>query len=153
MIFLGYTFRDEARWLGARLFAELVPSSGQTGTDSIRFAKSSSGHFLVEVLVDGVAVQFLVDTGATDIILSPADGARLGFDTNALRYSKTYSTANGSVKAAPVKLEIMTLGPIRLEGVRASVNSAKMSKSLLGMSFLNRLSGYEVSGDHLVLYP
>jgi aspartyl protease family protein len=153
VIFLGYSFRDEATWLGNRLYAELVPVSGDSSSDSIRFAKSSNGHFQIEVMVDGVPVQFLMDTGATDIVLSPSDAIRLGFDTDALRYSKTYNTANGTVSAAPVKLGKMTLGPIHLERVRASVNSAEMGKSLLGMSFLNHLSGYNVSGDHLVLFP
>ncbi len=153
IIFLGYSFRDEARWLGNRLYAELVPTSGESGTDSIRFAKSRNGHFLVEVHVDGVPIRFLVDTGATDIVLSPADGTRLGFDVDALAYSKTYNTANGTVRAAPVELGTMTLGPIQLSGVRASVNDAQMSESLLGMSFLNRLSRFEVTGDHLVLFP
>jgi aspartyl protease family protein len=153
VLFIGYSFRDEAKWLGGKLYAELVPVSGETNAGSIRFAKSSNGHFQVEILVDGIPVQFLVDTGATDIILSPGDAIRLGFDTSALRYSKIYNTANGSVHAAPVELGVMTLGPISLRDTRASVNSAKMSKSLLGMSFLNRLSGYEVSGDHLVLHP
>lgn len=153
IVFLGYSFREEAKWIGTRLYAELVPVSGQSGADSIRFAKSSNGHFLVEVSVDGIPIRFLVDTGASDIILSPADATRLGFELTALRYSKIYNTANGQVQAAPVDLAEMVVGPIHLKGIRASVNSVEMNISLLGMSFLNRLSGFEVSGDHLVLRP
>lgn len=153
VLFLGYSFRHEARWLGNRLYAELIPASGQSSAEDIRFAKSSNGHFLVEVRVDGVPVRFLVDTGASDIVLSPADAQRLGFDIDALDYSKIYNTANGTVRAAPVDLGTMVLGPIRFNDVRASVNKANMSESLLGMSFLNQLTGFRVSGDYLVLHP
>ena len=64
-----------------------------------------------------------------------------------------YRTANGMVRAAPVKIKRMTVGPVTLENVRASVNRADAIRSLLGMSFLGRLSGYEVRGDRMILRP
>ena len=111
------------------------------------------GHFVAEVTVDGTDVRFLVDTGASDVVLSPADAERLGFDPARLRFSKFYRTANGTVRGAPVRLSEMKIGPIRVTDVRASVNEADMNRSLLGMSFLNRLSGYAVEGGRLILKP
>jgi len=123
------------------------------------------GHFVAEVTVDGTdvrflvdtgasdVVRFLVDTGASDVVLSPADAERLGFDPARLRFSKFYRTANGTVRGAPVRLSEMKIGPIRVTDVRASVNEADMNRSLLGMSFLNRLSGYAVEGGRLILKP
>ena len=111
------------------------------------------GHFVVEIEVNGIAIRFLVDTGASDVILSPADAARLGFNLSDLRYIRTYRTANGIVQGAPVRLDRVAVGPIALTNVRASVNGAPMRRSLLGMSFLSRLSGYEVRDDRLTLRP
>ena len=101
--------------------------------------------------MNGVALRFLVDTGASDVVLGPADARRLGFDVAALDYSRRYRTANGVVFGAPVTLDRVRVGPIALDDVRASVNGAEMARSLLGMSFLGRLKGYEVSDDVLTL--
>jgi len=87
------------------------------------------------------------------VVLSPADARRLGFDPDTLDFSKVYRTANGTVYGAPVRLRSLTIGSIRIDNVRASVNGAEMSRSLLGMSFLERLSGYEVTAGSLILYP
>ncbi|MDE0994022.1 MAG: TIGR02281 family clan AA aspartic protease, partial [Rhodospirillales bacterium] len=95
----------------------------------------------------------LIDTGASDVVLSPLDAKRLGFNLERLRYSKIYRTANGSVKGAPVILGQITIGSIQLLNVPASVNGADMNRSLLGMRFLNQLSRFEISGNQLILTP
>ncbi len=84
-------------------------------------------------------------------MLSPADARRLGFDLGRLAFTEYYATANGTVRGAPIRLDEIVVGPIRLTNLRASVNEAAMDTSLLGMSFLNRLDSYEVRGDTLTL--
>ena len=64
---------------------------------------------------------------------------------------RSYSTANGIGRGAPVRLDRIMLGPIDLVNVRASINEAAMDRSLLGMSFLNRIGGYQVRGEVLTL--
>lgn len=157
LVFIAYSFRYEAKSLGNRLLAELAPSLGQQQSNAMRFPVSPNGHFVVEAVIETGAAQnpvrMLVDTGASDVVLSPADARRLGFDPETLEFSKLYRTANGAVYGAPVRLRSMTIGSIRVENVRASVNGADMNRSLLGMSFLERLSGYEVTEGSLILYP
>ena len=102
-------------------------------------------------LVDGVKIKFLVDTGATDVVLNSGDAMRLGLNFKQLSFDKIYQTANGIVRGAPVKLGRVKIGPIEITNVRASVNGADMTNSLLGMSFLSRIGGYEVIGDRLTL--
>lgn len=153
VLVLGYSFRHEAQNLGDRLLAELVPHRGRVVDGTVAMAAGESGHFIVEANVDGVDLRFLVDTGASDLVLSPADAKRLGFDTEKLSFTKTYRTANGVVHGAPVRLGRVAIGPIVVEDVRASVNGAAMNRSLLGMSFLNRLSGYAVEDGRLILKP
>ena len=154
VLFTGYSYRYELSQIGDRLLGELIPSGGievTGGAVSIRVNKS--GHFVVEAVVDGVSVRFLVDTGASDVILSPGDAARLGFDVKTLAFTRPYQTANGLVFGAPVRLGLLSIGPITMTGVRASVNGAPMKRSLLGMSFLGRLSGYDVSRETMIPRP
>ncbi|MDP6351930.1 MAG: TIGR02281 family clan AA aspartic protease [Alphaproteobacteria bacterium] len=152
-LLLVYSFRHEADDLARRLAGELVPSAGTVAGGAVRFPASLGGHFMVEADVDGVAVRFMVDTGATDVVLSPADARRLGYDLDRLSFTRVYRTANGQVRGAPVRLGRVSIGPIVVDDVRASVNSAAMERSLLGMSFLNRLGEYTVSDDTLTLRP
>ncbi|MFQ5786172.1 MAG: TIGR02281 family clan AA aspartic protease [Alphaproteobacteria bacterium] len=150
---VGYSFRFELEDLGARILGALQPSRGTTiGDNSVSFRAGVDGHFRVEALVDGVPIRFLVDTGASDVVLRPADARRLGLDPGRLVYSRLYRTANGVVRGAPVRLGEVTVGPIRVTGIVATVNEAAMESSLLGIGFLGRLRGYEVRADTLILH-
>lgn len=146
-----YSFRHEFKSLGDRMLFELLPHRGQVTENKIMFRARENGHFVVEAEVDGTPIRFLVDTGASDVVLSPADARRLGFDLAKLEFTRLYRTANGTGRGAPVRLRQVTIGPIEITGVRASVNGAPMDISLLGMSFLGRLSGYEATADTLTL--
>jgi aspartyl protease family protein len=146
---IGYSFKDE---LGSRLLGELVPQRGTANPDgSVTFRAGEDGHFHVEARINGTRLRMLVDTGASQVVLSPSDARRLGIDTAGLDFRHLSETANGPVSGAPVTLREITVGSVRLTDVMASVNGAEMSESLLGMTFLSRLSGFEVSGDRLTL--
>ena len=151
VLFVGYSLRHDFLRLMDRLAAELLPHQGLVSDAAISFRANAQGHFVVEADVDGTALRFLVDTGASDVSLSPADAERLGFDLAELDYTRRYRTANGMIRGAPVRLSRVAIGPIVLDDVRASVNEAPMKHSLLGMSFLERLSGYEVASETLTL--
>ncbi|MEX2617370.1 MAG: TIGR02281 family clan AA aspartic protease [Alphaproteobacteria bacterium] len=149
---LAYSNRFEFAALGNRFLGELVPGLGVEGdSGEILFRAGAGGHYQVEGRVNGVPVRFLVDTGASDVVLSPRDAARIGFDPAALDFSRTYRTANGAVQAAPVTLDAIEIGPIAIRNVSAAVNGAALDNSLLGMSFLNRLTGYRVENGTLTL--
>jgi aspartyl protease family protein len=150
-LLLAYSLKDQAIGLGWRLAAELYPQLGTASGESISFRARTDGHFVVEAGVDGQALLFLVDSGASDVTLSPQDAERLGIDLKTLRFDKVYKTANGMVRGAPIRLKKVTIGPIALTDVRASVNGTAMETSLLGMSFLARLSAWRVEGDRLTL--
>lgn len=154
VLLLGYSFRAEFQALGSRLTGELLPHRAQEAPgDGVTIRASAGGHFIAEATVNGVAIRFLVDTGASEVMLSPRDAERLGFDLKSLSFNRMYQTANGTVMGAPVRLEDIRIGAITVRDVRASVNGAAMKRSLLGMSFLGRLGGYRVDGDVLTLTP
>ena len=153
-LILAYSFKDEFIALKDRLVAELSPTTGRVEQGgSVIFQRARGGHFQVEAEIDGQPIRFLVDTGASLVVLSPDDAARLGFDLDRLDYSQVFNTANGQGRGAPVRLAEIRVGPIVARDVRASVNQAPMGGSLLGMTFLDRLSGFQVEGDRLTLYP
>jgi len=146
-----YSLRHEFKALGDRMLSELLPHRGSVSEGRVTFRAREGGHFVIEAQVEGTPLRFMVDTGASDVILRPPDAQRLGFDLDNLNFSRVYQTANGTVRGAPVRLRQITVGPIQVSDVRASVNGAPMDTSLLGMSFLSQLSGYEVTADTLTL--
>ena len=138
--------------LADRVMGELRPSEGQlTGDHALTYRASSGGHFLVEAKVGDVPVRFLVDTGASHVMLSRADAARLGLDPAHLRYTQRFGTANGEILAAPVTLDKFSLGPVTFDRVRAYVSDGDFAGSLLGLSLLRRFRSYEVRDGTLTL--
>lgn len=148
----GYGYRFEARAVGQRVLGELLPGyAANSGEAAVTLRAGANGHYRVDAVVDGARLSFLVDTGASDVVLSLADARKLGFNPDTMAYTQVYSTANGLVRGAPVVLGSITIGGIRITNVDASVNEAPMAGSLLGMSFLGRLSAFEVQNGSLTL--
>ena len=154
----GYSYRTEMRRISDRILGEIDPARGQAvpGQESatggtMLFTMADDGQFHIEGTVGGVPVRFILDTGASDVMLTPADARRLGFDPAALAYTRSYLTANGTVMGAPVVLSSLDIGPIHMNDVAASVLEKPGDMSLLGMSFLRRLKGYQVHGSNLIL--
>lgn len=152
-LILAHSYRDVFQDVSRRLRGELMPSSGMANSDgTLTFRAAGDGHFYIEAMVEGTPVLFLVDTGATMVVLSPADARRIGFDFDSLTFSSMAETANGIVRGAPVKLRNIQIEGLRLTDVAAEVNQAEMRQSLLGMSVLSRI-GFDVRGDKLTLHP
>jgi aspartyl protease family protein len=133
----------------------------QSNADSFRPATSSrnltlesgqDGHYPAEARIEGRRVDFIVDTGASLVILRASDAARLGIRPMRSDYTATVSTANGKIKAARASLDRVELGGITVENVQALVlPDEALWKNLLGMSFLSRLKRYEVANGRMIL--
>jgi len=117
----------------------------------IEVPKGADNHFRLTLIINGVPIEFLVDTGASQVVLTQADAARVGLNPDDLPYIGTAFTANGEVATAPVRLDTVELGNLRDTRVRASVNSGDMDTSLLGMSYLSRFESIEIRRDTLIL--
>ncbi len=118
---------------------------------TIEVPRRPDGHFYMTLDVGGTPVEFVVDTGATDVVLSLADAGRLGFERDALFFDGQASTANGIVRTATVRLNGVSVSGIDEGTVRASVNEGDLETSLLGMSYLQRFGRIEIRGDRLLL--
>lgn len=155
----GYTFRDRILTLSHQVLGEFLPPGSAVRADlqveqeqSVRIRKRADGHFMVRTETNGIVLHMLVDTGASTVVLRPEDGQRLGFEVDQLHYVVPVQTANGTTYAASIRLTTLSVGKIRLNNVEALVaKRGTLRENLLGMSFLNRLSSYEFSGEYLTL--
>jgi aspartyl protease family protein len=112
---------------------------------------NKDGHFRAKVLVNDVEIEFLIDTGATHIVLSKEDAEKLDYDLSKLIFWGKSNTANGIVETAPVRLQSVKLGQFSDKNVLAYINKGIMKQSLLGMSFLNKFSSVEFQRETLYL--
>jgi aspartyl protease family protein len=113
--------------------------------------RQRDGHYHVTLGVNGTPVEFIVDTGATDLVLTRADAERVGLAEEDLRFLGKALTANGTVRTAAVRLGEVTLGEIVDYDVPAVVNEGEMRQSLLGMSYLQAFGRIEIENDQLRL--
>jgi aspartyl protease family protein len=123
----------------------LRPTAG-----SLVYHADRLGHFQLTATINGTPIPVIVDTGASVVSLSLADAAALGIDTGSLAFTVKTNTANGQSRAAPVILRNVSIGPISVDAVHAVVNK-KLNQSLLGMSFLSRLRGFEIREGSLTI--
>jgi len=118
----------------------------------VAVAADLQGHFLVHPSIDGRRIRMLVDTGASIVALSYEDAETVGIRVTANDFTAQLRTANGVVEAAPVRLPEIRVGDILVENVDAVVlPRGRLGTSLLGMSFLRRLRGFEISQGRLTL--
>lgn len=108
------------------------------GSGTVVMTADNQGHFYVTGSVNGAAVRFLVDTGATMVSLGAGDARRIGLDFNRGQKGMT-QTANGQALVSKVKLDTVRIGDVTLHNVDALIHQNEMPIALLGMSFLNRM--------------
>lgn len=149
-----YTFRHDAAWIADRMLRELDPAGASAEADgTIAISLSNDGHYYTRAEVNGVTIKFMIDTGATGIVLSPNDARRVGFDVASLSFTEKTETANGIGRAAIIALNDLRIAHLAMRKLPARVNQAAMSESLLGMEFLRRLNGWRVERGVLMLEP
>lgn len=122
-----------------------------TATGQVEVPRAQDGHYYLTLQVNDKPIEFLVDTGASEMVLTAADAERAGLQLDDLIYSGRALTANGEVRTARVKLDSVELGDVLDQGVTAWVNEGEMEQSLLGMGYLRRWNRIEISDNALVL--
>lgn len=129
---------------------DVMPRQMVTEAGVVEVPRAQDGHYYLTLQINGTSVPFMVDTGASGMVLSRQDAESLGIDPASLMFMGEASTANGVVRTARVSLPVVELGPFRNEGFQAYVNDGEMEGSLLGMDYLGQFH-MEFSGGKLVL--
>jgi aspartyl protease family protein len=152
VLLVGYSYFEELDGIAEKVKGNLFPfTPTQNANGSVSFLRANDGHFLIEASVNHVPIQFMVDTGATKIALTMADAKRLGINVESLSFNEPIQTANGLTFSAPIHLEEIRIGTIVVHDISASVTKNLADHSLLGMSFLKKLKGFKIEGNHLTL--
>jgi aspartyl protease family protein len=125
-------------------------SAPQSGT--VILPASDYGHFRADAEINGRDIDVMVDTGASLVALTYEDAERVGFFVRPSDFTRSARTANGIARVAPVTIPRISIGDITVRDVQAVVSERGASeRTLLGMSFLGRLSRVEMRGGTLVL--
>ncbi len=149
LIFLGVI---AAYGLWSDIRSTVMPQqSVLSETGQISVPRAQDGHYYLTLTVNGEPVDFLVDTGASQMVLNADAARRVGIETDNLAFLGRAMTANGEVRTARVKLDSVVLGPVTDRNVAAWVNQGELEQSLLGMGYLQRFSGFEISNNTLIL--
>ncbi|MHA1600939.1 MAG: TIGR02281 family clan AA aspartic protease [Alphaproteobacteria bacterium] len=134
-----------------------VPMASEPGSPSagggyeLTIPAGANGHFLVNAQANGRSVKFLVDTGASSVMLTEADARKVGIQPESLTYDLRVQTANGDIRAARATMRELRIDDLVVDDVEVLITRAPLSISLLGMSFLRRVGSYEARGDQLIL--
>jgi aspartyl protease family protein len=127
-----------------------APPASSPAANTIVYTANQQGHVVLDTAVNGFPVRMLVDTGASLVTLTPADARAAGINPTGLVFNAHVNTANGSARVAPVTLREVRIGQLSLYDVPAAVLE-NLYVSLLGMSFLGRLQGYEMRDGKLTI--
>lgn len=131
---------------------DLHPSQTRfDGDGTIEIPRSRDGHYYVTLDINGAPIEFIVDTGATDIVMNRSDAATAGLNLNDLVFLGRAATANGEVRTAPVRLDSVSIGPHTDTNVRAVVNDGDLWQSLLGMGYLQNWGRIEIANGQMRL--
>ena len=156
VLVVAYSYRFELHAVADRVLVVLVPGHVVSHGRSVEIGRGNAGDFAITAQINGARVAMVLDTGASSVVLTRDDAKAAGLPLEVLKYTVNIDTANGRARAAPVTLDRIAIGGLVERSVEALVaQPGQLKMSLLGMSFLNRLQTWQVSGDRLVLqgYP
>ena len=153
VLVIGYSYRFELGNVADRVMAELIPGHVISHGRTVEVARTNSGDFDISARVNGVHVAMVLDTGASSVVLTQQDAKAIGLPLEVLNYTVSIDTANGRTRAAQITLDRLAVGGLEERSVEALiVQPGQLRTSLLGMSFLNRLQSWQVSGDRLIMH-
>ena len=129
----------------------ITPRQSVVDGTTIVLPRARDGHYYLTLDINNMPVEFVVDTGASQVVLTQDDAKRIGLNPSSLSYLGTASTANGTVRTAAVRLDTVSLGAITDTSVRAVVNDGQMFGSLLGMTYLSNFDSITIKDGQLIL--
>lgn len=118
----------------------------------VRLVSDARGHFSADFKLNGRTVPAMIDTGATVVAINRSTARRVGISLNPSDFTAEVETANGKVRAAMTRIDLMEIGRIELRDVQAVVlDDQALAGTLVGMTFLSKLRRYGVDNGAMVL--
>lgn len=119
---------------------------------AVHLRADSRGHFVTSAEINGRTIEVLVDTGASMVALSYEDAEQAGIYVRPSDFTHQSQTANGMARIAPVMIDQIAIGDVTVRNVRGAVSEpGRLNQTLLGMTFLGRLSRAEMRRGELIL--
>jgi aspartyl protease family protein len=134
MIFTGVA-AGYGLWEDINRQGDIPRQAYEASSGSVTLPRARDGHYYLTATINGTPLRFVVDTGATDMVLTRADAEAAGL----------------SPDNAYVRLDEVELGGVRDTDVPAVVNEGEMRQSLLGMGYLQRWGRIEITNGELIL--
>ncbi len=151
--FVLFTFRDELQAVWSRVKGEVSPGGSVAPDGTLRVGKAPDGHFWVDARVNGKALRFMIDSGATTTSLSQADATSANVDVEMSGFPVIVETANGTASMKRGRIQALRIGSIARNDFPVLVSDTLGDTNLLGMNFLSSLKGWRIEGETLVLNP
>ncbi len=141
--------------LGYRIYerAKFTPKQIADGSYTVTIPYDRrAGGYRVTFDVNGSPIDGVIDTGATELVLTHSDAIKAGIDTQSLSYSMQVDTANGQTFAAHANIDKLNFGDVILNDVDALIaQNDDLSQTLIGMSVLRKFRSFHVSGDEMMI--
>ena len=151
-LFAIFSFRFEFIGIWERVKADISGTAGQSiSGEAIELRRQDDGHYWLLVDINGKAVRFMVDSGATMTAINSTTAKKVGVEADG--YPIILSTANGRVAAKRGNVRSLVVGPHRIENHAVVVSESFGDVNLLGMNFLNSMQSWRVEANVMILQP
>ena len=152
LVLILYSFRFEIGEIKDRVLSDLFPTKAiNKNQEKLILNIAQDGHYYLNVKIRNQEVRFMIDTGASDMVIDEKIALKLGFDLQNINYDKIFQTANGQSYGASIYFDEVDVSGIKFYNVQASITNSDLVIPLLGMSFLQKFYKYEFFRDKLIL--
>ncbi len=147
-----YSYRFEFLEVKDRVLSDLFPAKAiNKNHKQLVLNIAQDGHYYLNVKIKNNEVRFMIDTGASDMVIDEKIALKLGYDLKKINYNKVFQTANGQSYGASIYFDEVDVSGIKFNNVQASITNSDLVIPLLGMSFLQKFYKYEFFRDKLIL--
>jgi aspartyl protease family protein len=147
-----YSYRFEIIEIKDRVLSDLFPSKAiNKNHEKLILNIAQDGHYYLNVKIKNNEVRFMIDTGASDVVIDEKIALKLGYDLKNINYNKIFQTANGQSYGASISFDEVDVSGVKFYNVQASITNSDLVIPLLGMSFLQKFYKYEFFRDKLIL--
>lgn len=146
-----YGQKDKISDLKNEFLALIFPEKGYYKNNIAEYYVSNNGHFVIATTVNNQQINFLLDTGASSIVLTRNDAIKANIDVDSLKYDIPISTANGTSYIAYAIIQKLQVANKVFNNLPVAVTKSGLDQSLLGMSFLKRVSSYSINDNKLTI--